>query len=275
VQSSYSDALNSDNLPASHAPVKHSFQLFFRCPRARIRREWWEPDHAHTGNVQGLAAQGRVACAKTAPIRRLCGGQFGARTGASVCIMPRLHARRAARAHPPDRPLGPPDRGDHVDWQLDAVQLARPQPRAHRRHPARGRGQHLDGPLRRLLRGREEGPDPVADAEDAALVQVAKRHHLAQRHLPADPHVLDGRRLGHGRPRRRRPDRPRGRADQRRLAAAGVPRLRPRVAHPHRRAPRPRDPPDDRRGRRRRRRCTSSASAGAPPTCTSACCSAP
>ncbi len=86
--------------------------------------------------------------------------------------------------------MGPLDRRHHVDRQFDALQLARSEPRAARRFEGELPRNDLDGPLRRLLRGREEVPRALADAEDAPLVQVAERHHLALRDLAARSRLL-------------------------------------------------------------------------------------
>src|SRR5690606_38752776 len=65
-------------------------------------------------------------------------------------------------------PVGTPHRRDHVDRQLDVVQLARSQPREASPWPGAAlAGQDLHAALRRVLRRREEAARARRDAGDA------------------------------------------------------------------------------------------------------------
>src|SRR5687767_5455229 len=88
--------------------------------------------------------------------------------------------QRAAR---PRLSMGTPHRGHHVDRQLDAVQLARSQSDPETGSRPAIAGHHLHGPLRRVLRGREEAAGAGRAAGAAPLVQVAELHDLGDRHL--------------------------------------------------------------------------------------------
>ena len=147
----------------------------------------------------------------------------------------------AARLH---RPLGPRDRGHHVDRQFAAVQLARPKsaPGQHRRARTRGARDDLAAAQRRLLLRREDAARRRAGAASAALVQVAGVHDVADaasrccssstissdRAILADPSVASVESRGGGRGGRRR--------DRRRMAALRVDAAARRAARAGRRA---------------------------------------
>src|SRR5512143_731406 len=105
-----------------------------------------------------------------------------------------LYSRRAVERAPRcGVPLGTPHRRDHVDRQLDALQLVGSQPgEASPRVVAALAGQDLHAALRRVLRRREEAARARRAARDAALVQVAELHDLGDRHLAARHRVLHG-----------------------------------------------------------------------------------
>ena len=96
-----------------------------------------------------------------APLRGGTRSSLGSRARAtarrSAYSAARSAPQRAARRH---LPVGAPDRRDHVDRQLDAVQLARSQPRKESRGQQAVAGQDLHGPQRRVLRRREEAARP-------------------------------------------------------------------------------------------------------------------